>query len=55
MTRCTKARFLTSHQADRALEQIRKRGRPRPEDDKIPTRTYLCEFCKGWHLTSAPQ
>jgi hypothetical protein len=46
---CGKTRYTSRAKANHALALIRHSGEQR---DKKPTRSYLCEFCHGWHLTS---
>jgi hypothetical protein len=43
-----KRRYSTRAGARLALNQVQQFGR-RAE---LPCRTYECEFCGGWHLTS---
>lgn len=51
MVTCNKTRYRSRGAADAALRSIRKRG---DHHGKKPTRSYLCELCSGWHLTSQP-
>lgn len=47
---CTRLKAcFTKQQAAKALEQIKLGKQYRKED-----RTYYCEECKAWHLTSMP-
>lgn len=46
-----KRRFRDKVEADRALHTLANRS----TRDRIPTRTYQCPRCKGWHLTSSPE
>ncbi len=45
---CTKAVYLTKSLARAALQTIRER----PGDHRKPIRSYPCDNCSGWHLTS---
>jgi hypothetical protein len=49
---CTKTRYPSRAKAERALENIRRRGY---RITIKPTRSYLCPLCHGWHLTSEPR
>lgn len=45
---CQKNPYPTQDLALRALEAIHAKGKP----GKKPVRTYPCEVCDSWHLTS---
>lgn len=47
---CEKVRYETSGAATSAITTLKKRSRR----SKIPTRSYFCVDCKGYHLTSKP-
>lgn len=44
-----KCRYPDKRAADRAKHSIAKRY---PDRDQLPVRSYPCETCHGWHLTS---
>lgn len=44
-----KKRYPDKRAAERAKRTIVNRH---PERDELPVRTYRCDQCKGWHLTS---
>jgi uncharacterized protein YlaI len=46
---CWKVRYTSRAKAQRALDNIRRRGE---RGTKKPSRAYLCDNCHGWHLTS---
>lgn len=46
---CGKRRFRDHAEAIRSLRTIRTKGAPR---NRMPSRAYYCDHCKGWHLTS---
>jgi hypothetical protein len=45
-----KQRFPDRVAADTSMAEIRQRS----DRDVVPTRSYQCPFCRGWHLTSKP-
>jgi hypothetical protein len=45
---CAKVRYANEKYANEALKKIRATS----SRSKIPTRSYLCNRCKAWHLTS---
>ena len=47
---CQKEVYVTKGDARRALKRIRES----PSIDKKPIRSYECEWCSYWHLTSLP-
>lgn len=47
---CTKKQYVSKKVAREALQRIRDA----PGDHKKPIRSYECEKCNAWHLTSAP-
>jgi hypothetical protein len=52
MTKCTitnKVRFRTQNDADKAVTEIKKNPVKR---GKEPVRSYYCDRCQGYHLTS---
>ena len=48
---CTKFTYLSKKEANKALADIRLKE----QDHKKPVRSYLCDRCDGWHLTSMPE
>jgi hypothetical protein len=46
---CVKTRLTTEEAADDLLQQIARTDGTRP---KRPVRSYPCQHCGGWHLTS---
>lgn len=42
-----KTRFTTSREAHKSLNKLSDSNR-----DKVPCRTYFCDLCNHWHLTS---
>ena len=50
MTDCTKCVYPTQWAASRALKAIQRKLESR--GGKVPTGSYLCTSCRGWHLTS---
>jgi uncharacterized protein (DUF3820 family) len=48
--RCTKSVYPTKKDARIALQAIRNS----PGKHKKPIRSYECDKCSGWHLTSMP-
>lgn len=46
--KCLKRRFRDSKGANFTLHRLQNTS----ERDKVPTRSYYCVHCKGWHLTS---
>lgn len=53
MARCeTKRKFKTKSGADRALWLIWKQAISQGSGSELPCRSYLCEICSKWHLTS---
>jgi hypothetical protein len=48
--RCTKIQYMSKKVAREALQKIRDA----PGDHKKPIRSYECEKCSAWHLTSVP-
>lgn len=46
--RTGKVSYRDEHSANRAIQQITHIS----DRDKVPGRSYLCPFCKHWHLTS---
>lgn len=49
---CMKAIFVDEKAANKRLIQIQRDGQERKS---TPIRTYYCEICGGWHLTSQEQ
>lgn len=49
---CKKTRYSTAEQAGNAM---RKMWRNKIGSGKLPTRSYACSDCLGFHLTSQPQ
>lgn len=45
---CAKLTYLSKKEANHVLSQIAKVD----QDHKKPVRSYECERCGGWHLTS---
>lgn len=45
-----KMRYRDEKQASIALKQVQARS----TRQKVPTRSYSCEHCHGWHLSSQP-
>jgi hypothetical protein len=43
-----KSQYTNSREAHKALNKVANRS----DKDKIPVRTYFCDFCNFWHLTS---
>jgi hypothetical protein len=43
--------YASQVDAKKELKRIRSIS---PDDKKIPVRTYYCEGCSAWHLTSKP-
>lgn len=48
---CVKTKFKTEDEAERSLIHI-KTVRRKYRRDKKPNRSYLCEICGYYHLTS---
>lgn len=46
---CVKQRFKDEDAAGSSLQMIQHEHQPR---DREPVRSYLCGYCKGWHITS---
>lgn len=46
---CSKTKFSTEENAKFYVEKLKKTS----TRNKVPIRTYLCEHCLQWHLTSA--
>lgn len=54
-SRADKERFPSRLEANLAIARIAsnvKHHRKGPQRDSEPTRSYQCEFCSGWHMTS---
>lgn len=47
-----KARYRTQTAAENVLARIWAKPRP---GRRLETRTYQCDHCAGWHLTSKPR
>jgi hypothetical protein len=55
LSRCLqtgKVYFATKGEAIEVIKMPKKRGRNGRKRKKRETRTYECEYCGGWHLTS---
>lgn len=50
---CTKKQYATKREANDHLKWIRNVAAKR-FDHKIPIRSYECDICSAWHLTSKP-
>ena len=49
-----KQSFVSEQSADHALSEIQKtQRRRRLKRGKVPMRSYRCNFCDQWHLTSS--
>lgn len=48
----SKVVFATKGDALEVIKMPGKRGKSGRKRKKRETRTYSCEFCGGWHLTS---
>lgn len=48
---CDKQRFRSEGSANAELRRIGAQA----SHDYIPVRSYLCDWCGGWHLTSRPR
>jgi hypothetical protein len=49
-TKCKKKAYSSEEYADNVLQDIRKNS----IRAKLPVRSYKCEICGWWHLTSRP-
>ena len=49
MTECTKVKYSSLKRAETALKTIKKCSNRKTN---YPVRSYLCEFCGFYHLTS---
>src|SRR5438477_1959570 len=45
---CSKVKFRTETDADLHIAKLKRTS----NRSKIPKRSYLCEHCNSWHLTS---
>ena len=50
---CTKNKYRTEKEAELALEYIKDVPK-KFKRDKFPIRSYYCDYCKHYHLTSKP-
>ena len=47
---CNKIRYPTKKDATSTIKYIKQNANRK----KIPVRSYFCEECKTWHMTSQP-
>jgi len=50
-----KIRFANKVKADKMIEQVWRTSRWDTSYGLRPTSSYLCPFCKRWHITSKQQ
>lgn len=50
-----KIRYPSAIDAGIALGKAQASRRTRGRDEVVEVRQYLCDLCRGWHLTSKPQ
>jgi hypothetical protein len=53
MSKCQKIRYRTAKDAERALKTA-QRAADAGIRRRLECRTYWCQYCGGWHLTSHP-
>jgi len=51
MIECTKTKFATQKQADYFINKLQRTS----TRQSVPLRSYLCQHCFSWHLSSSEQ